>query len=66
MTDKDRYCIDILHQIKAVRGALSRAENQVLRDHAAHCVRDAIESANRAEQLRKLDDLVDLFERAKR
>lgn len=66
MVDEDRYCIDILHQIKAVKAALSRAENEVLRDHAAHCVRDAIESGNRAEQMRKLDELVDLFERTKR
>lgn len=66
MVDEERYCIDILHQIKAVKAALSRAENEVLRDHAAHCVRDAIESGNRAEQMRKLDELVDLFERTKR
>lgn len=66
MVEDDRYCIDILHQIKAVKAALSRAENEVLRDHAAHCVRDAIESGNRAEQMRKMDELVDLFERTKR
>ncbi|MGE0766382.1 MAG: metal-sensitive transcriptional regulator [Hyphomicrobiaceae bacterium] len=66
MIDEDRYCIDILHQIKAVKSALSRAESEVLRDHAAQCVRAAIASGDRADQTRKLDELVDLFERTKR
>jgi DNA-binding FrmR family transcriptional regulator len=66
MVEEDRYCIDILHQIKAVKAALSRAESEVLRDHASHCMRDAIASGNRIEQTRKLDELVELFERAKR
>lgn len=66
MVEADRYCIDILHQIQAVKAALARAESEVLRDHASHCVADAIASGDAVEQQKKLDELVDLFDRAKR
>ncbi len=39
MVEQDRYCIDIVTQIAAVRAALRRVEEEVLRDHVAHCVR---------------------------
>jgi len=41
MVDEDRYCIDIVTQISAVRAALRRVEEEVLRDHVAHCVEGA-------------------------
>lgn len=66
MVSEDRYCIDILHQIQAVKAALGRAESEILRDHAAHCVADAIASGDAKEQQQKLDELVELFDRARR
>lgn len=66
MVSDDRYCIDILHQIQAVKAALGRAESVILRDHAAHCVADAIKSGDASEQQQKLDELVELFDRARR
>src|ERR671924_133442 len=50
MVDEDRYCIDIVTQISAVRAALRRVEEEVLRDHVAHCVEHAITSGNKADQ----------------
>jgi len=66
MMEDDRYCIDILHQFQAVKAALARAESAVLKDHAAHCVADAIASGDAAEQRTKFSELVDLFERTRR
>ncbi|NNC48275.1 MAG: metal-sensitive transcriptional regulator [Sphingomonas sp.] len=66
MVDEDRYCIDILNQIQAVKAALSRAESEVLKDHAACCVSEAIVSGDSAEQREKFAELIDLFEKAKR
>ena len=63
MIEKDRYCIDIVTQILAVRAALARVENEVLRDHVATCVDDAIRSGNQREQRRKVDELVDVMQR---
>ena len=54
MLEEDRYCIDIVTQISAVRAALLRVEEEVLREHIAHCVEHAIVSGNAAEQRRKV------------
>lgn len=66
MIEDDRYCIDILHQIAAIRSALAKVETQVLKDHAACCVAEAIASGNEAEQRAKFEELVDLLERTRR
>jgi CsoR family transcriptional regulator, copper-sensing transcriptional repressor len=66
MVADDRYCIDIVTQIAAVRAALRRAEEEILRDHVAHCVDEAIVSGNRTEQRRKIAELMDVVTRADR
>ena len=66
MVEDDRYCIDILHQIQAVKSALAKVESQVLKDHAACCVAEAIASGKAEEQRVKFGELVDLFEKARR
>src|SRR6185295_1316192 len=66
MVAEDRYCIDVVTQISAVRAALRRTEEQILRDHVAHCVEDAIKSGNQAEQRRKIGELMDVIGRADR
>ena len=66
MVADDRYCIDILHQVQAVKAALAKAENEILKDHAACCVAEAIASGDLAEQHAKFSELIDLFEKVKR
>jgi DNA-binding FrmR family transcriptional regulator len=66
MVEEDRYCIDIVTQIAAVRAALRRAEEEILRDHVAHCVEDAIVTGNRADQRRKIAELMEVVTRAER
>jgi DNA-binding FrmR family transcriptional regulator len=66
MVEDDRYCIDIVTQISAVRAALRRAEEELLRDHVAHCVEGAIASGNAAEQRRKIAELMEVVGRADR
>ncbi len=66
MVEDDRYCIDIVTQISAVRAALRRAEEEILRDHVAHCVEGAIASGSHAEQRRKIAELMDVIGRADR
>lgn len=66
MVDEDRYCIDIVTQISAVRAALRRVEEEVLKDHVAHCVEHAIASGDRADQRRKIAELMDVIGRAER
>lgn len=63
MLKEDRYCIDILNQVQAVKAALGKVEEELLKDHAAHCVEAAIRSGDAADQRRKFDELVGLFGR---
>lgn len=66
MIEEDRYCMDILHQIQAIKSALARVESQVLKDHAACCVAEAIASGDIVEQRAKFEELVDLLERQRK
>lgn len=66
MVEEDRYCMDILTQMQAVKSALSKVEDQILKDHAACCVAEAINSGDEAEQKEKFDELVELFGKVKR
>ncbi len=66
MVDEKRYCIDIITQISAVRAALRRVEEAVLKDHVGHCVQHAIASGNAAEQRKKVAELMELLARADR
>jgi DNA-binding FrmR family transcriptional regulator len=66
MVEEDRYCIDVVTQISAVRAALRKLEEEVLRDHVGHCVEHAISAGNKAEQRKKVAELMDVFSRADR
>jgi CsoR family transcriptional regulator, copper-sensing transcriptional repressor len=63
MVEDERYCVDILTQIRAARAALKRVEEAILRDHVEHCVAEAIRSGDSAEQKIKVDELVGVLGR---
>jgi DNA-binding FrmR family transcriptional regulator len=66
MVEEDRYCIDIVTQVAAVRAALRRLEEEILRDHVGHCVEHAIASGNKTDQRRKIEELMAVIGRAER
>ncbi|MBB6308135.1 metal-sensitive transcriptional regulator [Xanthobacter tagetidis] len=66
MVEEDRYCIDVITQIAAVRAALKKVEEEVLRQHVAHCVEHAIRSGDAEDQRRKVAELMDVIVRAER
>ena len=66
MVEEDRYCIDILTQIQAIRAALSKVETELLKDHIGHCVHGAFASGDAAEQQKKTQELIELLHRAHR
>ena len=66
MLEEDRYCVDILQQISAVRAALTKAESEILNAHAASCVERAISSGDADAQRRTFQELVRLFEGVRR
>ena len=61
MVEDDRYCIDVITQLQAVRAALKRVEEEVLKDHVAHCVEHAIQSGDTKEQRKKVAELMDVL-----
>jgi CsoR family transcriptional regulator, copper-sensing transcriptional repressor len=63
MVEDERYCVDILTQLRAARAALRRVEDSVLREHVEHCVAQAIRSGDPAEQRGKVDELLDVLGR---
>lgn len=66
MVENDRYCVDILTQMQAIKAALGRTESEILKRHANLCVAEAIASGDEDEQQQRFGDLIDLFEKAKR
>lgn len=46
MVGDGRYCIDVIHQIRAVQGALDRSRRALLEDHLRTCVPDAYAAAD--------------------
>lgn len=66
MLEDDRYCIDVVTQTAAVRAALRRVEEEVLRDHVNHCVEHAIRGGKVAEQRRMVGELMKVLSKSER
>lgn len=66
MIEGERYCIEILQQINAIKAAFTKAESEILKAHAATCVDEAIDSGKADVQRRKFAELVKLFEGVRR
>ena len=65
MVEEGRYCIDVITQISAVRAALGRVEQEILRDHIGHCVKKAMQSNDVRNQDRTINELIDVLARSK-
>ena len=65
MVEEERYCIDILTQIHAVRSALTKVETELLKGHMNHCIESAIVSGDANEQRQKASELIALLDRAR-
>jgi len=63
MVEEDRYCVDILMQIAAVRGALDKVGKLLLEGHVETCVSDALRSGRPREREEKLSELIEVFSR---
>jgi DNA-binding FrmR family transcriptional regulator len=63
MVDEDRYCIDILTQVGAVRNAIERMAFEILNDHVTHCVQDALASGDAELATEKSEELLAAVER---
>ena len=58
MVVEDRYCIDVIRQVQAVKAALAGLEATILDDHIATCVDHALSGNNVDERREKVEELV--------
>jgi DNA-binding FrmR family transcriptional regulator len=63
MVEDDRYCIEILTQIAAVRTALESIGYEILSDHVNHCVTDALASGDAESATEKSRELLAAVQR---
>ena len=63
MIGEDRYCIDILTQIAAVRSALDAIGLKLLHDHAHGCLQQAVRSGSGDAAIDELMQVVQRFAR---
>ena len=63
MTEADRYCVDILKQSYAVRKALEKVEQIILKGHLQTCVVDGIRDGKSSQVI---DELLQLYSQANR
>ena len=63
MVEEDRYCVDILTQIGAVKTALESLGLEVLEDHVTHCVHDALSSGDAETATAKSEELLAAVQR---
>ncbi len=64
MVEEDRYCIDILTQLRALKAALGKVEGELLRTHLEHCVTGAMVGDDPGERQRMARELIELLDRA--
>ncbi|GGY27317.1 metal-sensitive transcriptional regulator [Paludibacterium paludis] len=58
MVESDRYCVDILTQVAAVKSALDAVAMQLLENHMKGCVARSLASGDAAEMVSELIDVV--------
>ncbi len=61
MIEEQRYCVDILTQLKAAKAAIHKVEQQVLKTHMQHCLKHAVEAGDDAGIQKKIDELMQLL-----
>jgi DNA-binding FrmR family transcriptional regulator len=66
MVVERKYCVDIIDQIDAIRGALARVADDILKRHLGQCVTDAMSSSTQGGHDKKLDEILQIVRRARK
>jgi len=61
MISEERYCIDVVRQIQAVKAALSGVEHLILDDHLDSCVEKALNGDDLSARKDKVNELVSVL-----
>ncbi len=63
MVEEDAYCVDVLKQTHAVKRAIDKFDELLLRDHIGHCVPEGIREGRDKQVLGELEQLFELSRR---
>lgn len=63
MLAEDRYCVDVLLQVAAVRAALAEVSRVLLTHHVETCLTQALQTGGKAERRAKIAELMEVFSR---
>ncbi|KIC72180.1 Copper-sensing transcriptional repressor CsoR [Neochlamydia sp. TUME1] len=63
MIKEERYCPEILTQLRAIRSAVKSVERRILDNHLSSCVTEACLSHNQEEQKKKIEEIRILIKR---
>jgi len=58
MVDDEKYCVEILTQIAAVRAALDKVGLVILKSHLQNCVAEAVREGRTNEAVEELNDIL--------
>jgi DNA-binding FrmR family transcriptional regulator len=61
MVEEERYCIDILTQISAIRSAINKVGSIILENHIKGCVVNSIKEDNSEASIEELMKTIDKF-----
>lgn len=61
MINDNRYCMDIIFQLRAASSALKALEKEIMHTHLKSCVKMAMESDDQHEAQIKIQEIMDLF-----
>ena len=61
MVEEERYCVDILVQISAIRSAINRVGNIILENHIKGCVTNSIKEGDKIESEKSISELMDII-----
>lgn len=61
MIEDERYCIEILNQIKAIRNSLNTVERNILQTHLRGCVKNSLNGNLNFDE--KVDELMRVLKR---
>lgn len=61
MIEEDRYCVDVLVQVTAVKSAVNAVGLTLLENHTRGCVTNAVKSGNEQAMIDELMDVIRKF-----
>ena len=65
MIEEERYCVDLLTQLRSVQRALQRVNDSILERHLRHCVVDAASSRDTAMREERIREVMTVLERGR-